>query len=82
MPSSDKWLCRDRNDVPIITHTKFSVTMMVLGVMSNEGVVMLPEFIPQILRTYAANCEERFVRNWIESVNKGIAYHLRLCPVS
>lgn len=65
MASTDKWLSRESNDVPIITHTKFSVTVMVLVVMSNEGVVMLPEFIPQILRTYATDCEERFVSKWI-----------------
>ena len=44
---SDRWLCANPSDVPYVMHTKFSATVVVLGVVSNEGHVMLPHFFPQ-----------------------------------
>ena len=41
---NDQWLCRDLSEVLTVMHTKFSASVMVLGVVSNEGVVMPPFF--------------------------------------
>ena len=35
------------SEVPHVMHTKFPATVMVLGMMSNEGHVMPPYFFPQ-----------------------------------
>ena len=51
---SDRWLCANPSDVPYVMHTKFSATVVVLGVVSNEGHVMPPHFFPQKLRVNAA----------------------------
>ena len=37
---NDRWLCGDPSDVPHVMHTKFPATVMVLGVVSNEGHVI------------------------------------------
>ena len=37
---NDKWLCGDPSDIPRVMCTKFPATVMVLGVVSNEGQVM------------------------------------------
>ena len=39
---NDRWLCADPSDVPHVMHTKFSATVMVLGVVNNEGHIMPP----------------------------------------
>ena len=41
---NDRWLCSDPKDVPIVMHTKFPASVMVLGVISSKGDVMLPHF--------------------------------------
>ncbi len=41
---NNRWLCGDPSDVPIVMQTKFPSTVMVLGVVSNEGDVMPPHF--------------------------------------
>jgi len=51
---NDRWLCADPSEVPHVMHTKFPATVMVLGVMSNEGHVIPPHFFSQGLRMNAA----------------------------
>ena len=51
---NDRWLCADPSEVPHVIHTKFPITVMVLGVVSNEGHVMPSHFFPQGLRVNAA----------------------------
>jgi hypothetical protein len=41
---NNRWLCSDISEVPIVMATKFLATVMVLGVVSNEGGVMPPHF--------------------------------------
>ena len=40
----DRWVCGDPSDVPHVMYRKFPATVMVLGVVSNEGHVMPPNF--------------------------------------
>ena len=68
----DKWLCADPSDVPHVMHTKFPATIMVLGVVSNEGHVMPPYFFPQRLRMNATTyieILEAVMKPWIDSVH-------------
>jgi hypothetical protein len=46
----NRWLCSDPSEVPIIMSTKFPATVMVLGVVSNEGDVMPTHFFPKGLK--------------------------------
>ena len=39
---NDRWLCEDPKEVPIVMSTKFPASVMVLGVVSNEGHMMPP----------------------------------------
>ena len=45
---NNRWLASDRHEVPIVMSTKFPTTTMVLGVVSNEGDVMLYLFWLQV----------------------------------
>ena len=38
----NRWLCEDPSEVPVIMKTKFPATVMVMGVVSNQGDVMPP----------------------------------------
>jgi len=61
-------------------HTKFPATVMVLGVVSNEGHVMPPHFFSQGLRVNAAayiEALETVVKPWIDSVSGGRPYVLQ-----
>ncbi|EFN86287.1 hypothetical protein EAI_08893, partial [Harpegnathos saltator] len=58
-----------------VMHTKFPATVMVLGVVSNEGHVMPPHFFRQGLRVNAAayiEVLETVVKPWIDSVRGDI----------
>lgn len=68
---NDRWLCSEPTEVPRVMHTKFPATVMVLGVVSNEGHVMPPHFFSQGLRVNAAayiEVLESVVKPWIDSV--------------
>lgn len=74
---NDRWLCNDPSEVPTVMHTKFPATVMVLGVVSNEGHVMPPHFFRQGLRvTSAAYIEvlDTVVKPWIDRVRNGRPY--------
>ncbi|XP_046868909.1 uncharacterized protein LOC124461437 [Drosophila willistoni] len=68
---NDRWLCSNPTEVPVVMHTKFPATVMVLGVVSNKGHVMPPHFFSQGLRVNSAayiEVLETVVKPWIESV--------------
>ena len=68
---NDRWLCSNPTEVPRVMHTKFPATVMVLGVVSNEGHIMPPHFFQQGLRVNAVayiEVLETVVKPWIDSV--------------
>ena len=74
---NDRWLCSDRPEVPRVMYTKFPATVMVSGVVSNEGHVMPPHFFEAGYRINAANyikVLEEVVKPWIDSVREGSLY--------
>jgi hypothetical protein len=42
---NNRWLCSDISEVPIVMAIKFPATVIVLGVISNEGNIMPPHFL-------------------------------------
>ena len=42
---NNRWLCANADEVPIVIKTKYPATIMVLGVVSNEGYIMTPHFL-------------------------------------
>lgn len=74
---NDRWLCSSASEVPTVMHTKFPSSLMILGVVSNEGHVMPPYFFPQGLRINASVYIEALdtcVKPWIEKVAHGRSY--------
>ena len=51
---NNRWLCKGPDEVRTTMHTKFPASVMVLGVVSNEGDVMPPHFFTEGLRVNAA----------------------------
>jgi hypothetical protein len=47
---NNRWLCANISEVPIVMATKFPGTVMVLGVVSNEGDVMPPHIFAKGLK--------------------------------
>jgi len=41
---NDRWICQDPEDVPMVYRSKNPASIMVLGVVSSEGDVMVPHF--------------------------------------
>ncbi|UYV73232.1 IKK1 [Cordylochernes scorpioides] len=35
-PRNDRWICKDPSEIPVVMHTKFPASVMVLGVISSE----------------------------------------------
>ncbi|UYV73977.1 hypothetical protein LAZ67_11001680 [Cordylochernes scorpioides] len=52
-PRNDRWICKDPSEIPVVMHTKFPASVMVLGVISSEGDVMPPHFFEKGLRMNA-----------------------------
>ena len=68
---NDRFLCSDAEEVPVVMSTKFPATVMVLGVISNEGDVMPPFFFEEGLRVNAdayIHVMDTVVKPWMESV--------------
>jgi len=77
---NDRWLCFYPSEVPTVMHTKFPATLMVFGVVSNEGHVMPPPFFPQNLKINATayiNVLKTVVKPWNDGICNG-----RLCAVT
>jgi transposase-like protein len=74
---NNRWLCSDATKVPVVMATKFPSSVMVLGVISNEGDVMPPHFFAKGLRL---NSEEyvkvldQVVKPWMDTVAAGRHY--------
>ena len=75
--TNDRWLCSDPTEVPTVMHTKFPSSVMVLGVVSNEGHVMPPHLFQEGIRVNAAGyirVLETVVKPWIDQVAQGRPY--------
>ncbi|UYV71114.1 hypothetical protein LAZ67_8001791, partial [Cordylochernes scorpioides] len=73
-PRNDRWICKDRSEIPVVMHTKFPASVMVLGVISSEGDVMPPHFFEKGLRMNAdtyINVLETVVKPWMDMVAAG-----------
>lgn len=74
---NDRWICQNAYDVPAIMHSKFPASVMVLGVISSEGDVMVPHFFERHLKVNAdiyINVLETFVKPWMDEVAAGRQY--------
>ena len=68
---NDRWLCRDPEEVPIVMCSKFPATVMVLGVMSNEGDVMPPHFFKKgesVTSEVYINIMRTVVKPWMDQI--------------
>jgi hypothetical protein len=74
---NNRWLCADISKVPIVMATKFAATVMVLGMVSNEGDVMPPHIFAKGLKI---NTEEyvkvlkEVVKQWMDCMAAGRHY--------
>ncbi|UYV66188.1 hypothetical protein LAZ67_4000655 [Cordylochernes scorpioides] len=76
-PRNDHWICKDPSEIPVVMHTKFPASVMVLGVISSEGDVMPPHFFEKGLRMNAdtyINVLETVVKPWMDMVAAGRKY--------
>ena len=68
------WLNASHEEVPIVMHSKYSVHVMVLGIVSSDGDVMEPVFIPDGLHlgvnSYVRLLDKR-VKPWMDMVVNG-----------
>ena len=74
---NNRWLCGDRNDVPIVMKTKFPATVMVLGVVSNKGDVMPPHVFEAGLKVNTEvylDVMNNVVKPWRDEVACGRPY--------
>jgi hypothetical protein len=74
---NNRWLCVDISEVPVAMATKFPATVMVLGMVNNEGDVMPPHIFAKGLKI---NTEEytkvlkEVVKPWMDEVAAGRHY--------
>jgi hypothetical protein len=47
---NNRWLCADISDIPVVMVIKFPATVMILGVVSNEGDMMPPHIFAKGLK--------------------------------
>lgn len=74
---NDRWICEAIEEVPVVKHTKFPSSVMVLGVISSEGDVMPPFFFPKGLRVTAEIYQEVLrdvVKPWMDRIANGRPY--------
>ncbi|UYV72243.1 K02A2.6-like, partial [Cordylochernes scorpioides] len=79
-PRNDRWICKDPSEIPVVMHTKFPASVMVLGVISSEGDVMPPHFFEKGLRMNAdtyINVLETVVKPWMDMVAAGRNYQFK-----
>ncbi|UYV69528.1 K02A2.6-like [Cordylochernes scorpioides] len=79
-PRNDRWICKDPSEIPVVMHTKFPASVMVLGVISSEGDVMPPHFFEKGLRMNAdtyINVLETVVKPWMDMVAAGRKLHCK-----
>jgi hypothetical protein len=74
---NNRWRCSDISEILIVMATKFPATVMVLGLVSNKGDLMLPHFFDKGLQI---NAEEYLkvlhvmVKPWMDRVAVGCLY--------
>ena len=71
---NNRWLSASPEEVPIVMHWKHSVHVMVLSVVSSDGDVMEPVFIPDGLHLGAngyVRLLDEHVKSWIDMVADG-----------
>jgi len=74
---NNRWLCWNISEVPIMMASMFPATVMVLGVVSNEGDVMPPHFFAKGLKIYAEEYVKVLrdeVKLWMDGVAAGCHY--------
>jgi hypothetical protein len=74
---NNRWLCVDPSRVPIVMKTKFPATLMVLGVVSNKGDMLLPHIFEAGLRVNTEvyiDMLTNVVKPWMDGVAAGRPY--------
>ena len=74
---NDRWICQNVDEVPVVKHSKFPSSVMVLGVISSEGDVMPPHFFEKGLRVDTAiyiDVMKNVVKPWMDLVANGRPY--------
>ena len=74
---NDRFITNNPDEVPIVISTKFSASVMVLGVVLSEGDVMPPHFFDEGLRIAAKDyiqVLETIVKPWMDQVANGREY--------
>ncbi|QQP37326.1 Transposable element tcb2 transposase [Caligus rogercresseyi] len=64
------WICQNVGEVPVVKHTKFPSSVMVLGVISSEGDVMPPHFFEKGLKVNTViyiDVMKNVVKPWMET---------------
>ena len=71
---NDRWLCADPSDFPTVMHTTFPASVLVLGVISDEGHVMPPHFFQEglnVTSTAYIDVLGTVVKPWIDRERNG-----------
>jgi transposase len=74
---NSRWLCFDKKEVPVVMSSKFPGTLMVLGVVSNEGDVMPPHFFSKGQKVNSEvylTVMKDVVKPWMENIARGRHY--------
>ena len=77
MTQNDRYITDNPEEVPIVMHTKFPTSVMLLGVVSSDGDVMPPHFFPAGLRVGAKDyieVLETVVKPWMDGIAQGQPY--------
>ncbi|QQP38527.1 Transposable element tcb2 transposase [Caligus rogercresseyi] len=72
---NDRWICQNVDEVPVVKHTKFPSSVMVLGVISSEGDIM--HFFEKGLKVNTASyidVMKNVVKPWMDLVANGRPY--------
>ncbi|QQP39799.1 Transposable element tcb1 transposase, partial [Caligus rogercresseyi] len=82
---NDRWICQIVDEVPVVKHTKFPSSVMVLGVISSEGDVMPlpPHFFEKGLKVNTAiyiDNMKNVVKPWMDLVANGRPYSRTRLP--
>ena len=77
---NNRWLSASLEEVPIVMHSKYPVHVMMLGIISSDGDVMEPVFIPDSIHlgvnSYMRLLDEH-VKPWMDMVANGRPYFKR-----
>ncbi len=74
---NNRWICDDPSEVPIVMQMKFLATVMVLGVVSNKGDMILPHVFEASLRVNTdvyIDVPTNVVKPWMDGVAAGRPY--------